>query len=198
MAARSTSATPQAVRRPQPAALPVLDQIPRNHAAGPCCVARSPRPGKAVWDETSIWPGAELRRSAFAGLSVPPEVILLAIRWYLRFGLSYRDLEELLAEQGIEVDHVTLYRWVQRFTPLVLDATRPCRRCRYSSNPEVRNRSRRCSRGSVRHSLSWPAAHQAFHRDRRRDRPPVAACATVHAGARRADGAAAESGRSVQ
>jgi len=49
-------------------------------------------------------------------------VILLAVSWYLRYGLSYRDLEELLAERGIEVDHVTLYRWVQRFTPLVIDA----------------------------------------------------------------------------
>ncbi len=58
---------------------------------------------------------------------VPPEVILLAVRWYLRFGLSYRDLEELLAERGVEVDHVTLHRWVQRFTPLLIDAARPCR-----------------------------------------------------------------------
>jgi len=66
-------------------------------------------------------------RSAFAGFQFPPEVILLAVRWYLRFGLSYRDLEELLAERGIEVDHVTLYRWVQRFTPLVIDAARPRR-----------------------------------------------------------------------
>ncbi len=41
--------------------------------------------------------------------------------------LSYRDLEELLAERGIEVQHVTLYRWAQRFTPLVIDAVRPCR-----------------------------------------------------------------------
>ncbi len=49
------------------------------------------------------------------------------MRWYLRYGLSYRDLEELLAERGIEVDHVTLYRWVQRFTPLLIDAARPCR-----------------------------------------------------------------------
>jgi len=48
---------------------------------------------------------------AFAGFRFPPEVILLAVRWYLRFGLSYRDLEELLEERGIEVDHVTLYRW---------------------------------------------------------------------------------------
>jgi IS6 family transposase len=65
--------------------------------------------------------------SGFAGFRFPPEVILLAVRWYLRYGLSYRDLEELLAERGIEVDHVTLYRWVQRFTPLVIDAARPVR-----------------------------------------------------------------------
>jgi IS6 family transposase len=44
-------------------------------------------------------------------------VIVLAVRWYLRFGLSYRDVEELLSERGIEVDHVTVYRGVQRFTP---------------------------------------------------------------------------------
>ncbi len=74
-------------------------------------------------------PGRPVRQpsSAFAGFQFPPEVILLAVRWYLRYGLSYRDLEELLAERGIEVDHVTLYRWVQRFTPLILDAARPCR-----------------------------------------------------------------------
>ena len=49
------------------------------------------------------------------------------MRWYLRFGLSYRDVEELLGERGVEVDHVTVYRWVQRFTPLLVDAARPCR-----------------------------------------------------------------------
>ena len=48
--------------------------------------------------------------SAFAGFRFPPEIIVLAVRWYLRFGLSYRDVEELLAERGIEVDHVTVYR----------------------------------------------------------------------------------------
>ena len=67
------------------------------------------------------------RRSAFAGFCFPPEVIVLAVRWYLRFGLSFRDVEELLAERGIQVDHVTIFRWVQRFTPLLADAARPCR-----------------------------------------------------------------------
>jgi transposase, IS6 family len=46
-----------------------------------------------------------------------PEVILLAIGWYLRFSLSYRDVEELLAERGLLVDHVTVWRWVQRYAP---------------------------------------------------------------------------------
>ncbi len=66
-------------------------------------------------------------RSAFAGFCFPPDVIVLALRWYLRFSLSYRDVEELLAERGIEVDHVTVYRWVVRFTPLLAEAARPCR-----------------------------------------------------------------------
>src|SRR6266542_3151498 len=63
-------------------------------------------------------------RSAFAGFRFPAEVIVVAVRWYLRYGLSYRDVEELLVERGIEVDHVTVYRWVQRFTPLLADAAR--------------------------------------------------------------------------
>ncbi|MGI8679772.1 MAG: hypothetical protein ACR2LX_14050, partial [Jatrophihabitans sp.] len=48
--------------------------------------------------------------SAPAGYRFPREVIAVAVRWYLRCGLSYRDVEELLAERGIEVDHLTVYR----------------------------------------------------------------------------------------
>ena len=66
-------------------------------------------------------------RSSFAGFRFPPEVIMLAVRWYLRYGLSYRDVEDLLAERGITVDHVTICRWVQRFTPELIDAARPSR-----------------------------------------------------------------------
>ena len=44
-----------------------------------------------------------------------PEVILLAVGRYLRFSLSYRDVEELLAERGLHADHVTVWRWVQRY-----------------------------------------------------------------------------------
>ena len=45
-----------------------------------------------------------------SGSGSPPEIIVLAVRWHLRYGLSYRDVEELLGERGIEVDHVTIYR----------------------------------------------------------------------------------------
>jgi hypothetical protein len=52
---------------------------------------------------------------AFHGCRFPAEVIVWAVRWYLRFPVSYRDLELMLADRGVEVDHVTLYHWVQRF-----------------------------------------------------------------------------------
>ncbi len=48
-----------------------------------------------------------------------PTVILMAVGWYLRFSLSYRDVEELLAERGLHADHVTVWRWVQRYAPEV-------------------------------------------------------------------------------
>ena len=65
--------------------------------------------------------------SAFAGFRFPREVISVVVRGYLRYGLSYREVEELLAERGVTVDHVTVYRWVQRFTPEFIEAARPCR-----------------------------------------------------------------------
>lgn len=65
---------------------------------------------------------AALDRSEFAGFRFPAEVITVAVRWYLRYGLSYRDVE-----RSIEVDHVSVYRWVQRFTPLFVEAARSCR-----------------------------------------------------------------------
>ena len=72
-------------------------------------------------------PGPVVPCSAFKVFRFPPEIIVLAVRWYLRYGVSYRAVEELLGERGIEVDHVTIYRRVQRFTPLLADAAGPCR-----------------------------------------------------------------------
>ncbi len=52
------------------------------------------------------------------------EIILLCLRWYLRYSLSYRDLEEMMVERGLSVDHTTIYRWVQRYAPIL---ERKCR-----------------------------------------------------------------------
>jgi transposase-like protein len=45
------------------------------------------------------------------------EIILLCVRWYLRYALSYRDLEEMMNERSLAVDHTTIYRWVQAYAP---------------------------------------------------------------------------------
>ena len=73
--------------------------------------------------------------SAFAGFRFPAEVIVVAVCWYHRYGLSYRDVEELLAERGINVDQVTVYRWVQRVTSLLADAARFARHSQDSPPP---------------------------------------------------------------
>ncbi len=78
-----------------------------------------------AWHETGVMSSSSA--SAFAGFRFPREVISVAVRWYLRYGLSYRDVEELLAERGVVVDHVTIDRWVQRFTPEFVEAARTCR-----------------------------------------------------------------------
>ena len=61
----------------------------------------------------------------FRGFRFPAEVILWAVRWYLRFAVSLRDLEEMLADRGVRVDHVSLHRWVQRFAPELERRLRP-------------------------------------------------------------------------
>ena len=53
----------------------------------------------------------------FKGRQTEPEFILCAVRWYLRYSLSLRDVEELLVERGLEANHTTIWRWVQRYGP---------------------------------------------------------------------------------
>lgn len=57
------------------------------------------------------------RPAIFKWRQTAPELILCAVRWYLRYSLSLRDVEELLTERGLEADHTTIWRWVQRYGP---------------------------------------------------------------------------------
>ena len=53
--------------------------------------------------------------NAFHGRHFHGEIILWAVRWYCKYSISYRELQEMLAERGVNVDHSTIYRWVQRY-----------------------------------------------------------------------------------
>ena len=64
------------------------------------------------------------RPALFKGRHFEAEIIVLCVRWYLRFGLSFRNLEEMMAERNLNVDHVTIWRWVQRYAP---ELNRRCR-----------------------------------------------------------------------
>jgi IS6 family transposase len=89
----------------------------------------------------------------FKGRHFEAEMIVLCVRWYLRFGLSFRDLEEMMAERNLTVDHVTIWRWVQRYAPELN------RRCR----PELRqtNRSWRVDETYIRVSGKWTYLYRA-------------------------------------
>ena len=58
-----------------------------------------------------------IRPAIFKWRQTEPELILCAVRWYLRYSLWFRDVEELLSERGLAADHTTIWRWVQRYGP---------------------------------------------------------------------------------
>ncbi len=108
------------------------------------------------------------RSALFKGRHFESEMIVLCVRWYLRFGLSFRDLEEMMVERSVNVDHVTIWRWVQRYAPELN------RRCR----PEIRqtNRSWRVDETYIRVAGNGPN-YMLFYRgcgfDWRHDRFPA-------------------------
>jgi transposase, IS6 family len=94
------------------------------------------------------------RPSLFRGRHFQEEVIVLCVRWYLRYSLSYRDLEEMMAERGLNVDHSTIARWVLRYAPILNQRIR--RHVRHV------NRSWRVDETYVRVSGKWTYLYRAL------------------------------------
>jgi transposase, IS6 family len=69
--------------------------------------------------------GAVKQGGSFKGRQFTAEVILWAVRWYLMFPISYRDLELMLADRGVDVDHTTIFRWIQAYAPELEKRIRP-------------------------------------------------------------------------
>ena len=64
-------------------------------------------------------------KNPFKGRQFTAEIILWAVRWYLQFPISYRDLERMLSDRGVQVDHTTLFRWIQAYAPEIDRRIRP-------------------------------------------------------------------------
>ena len=64
-------------------------------------------------------------KNLFKGRQFTAEIILWAVRWYLQFPISYRDLECMLSDRGVQVDHTTLFRWIQAYAPELDKRIRP-------------------------------------------------------------------------
>jgi len=93
------------------------------------------------------------RPALFRGRHFEDEVIILCVRWYLRYSLSYRDLKEMMAECGLAVDHSTVWRWVQRYAPMLNQ--------RLSRELRRRNRSWRVDETYIRVAGRWTYLYRA-------------------------------------
>src|SRR5690349_13924595 len=94
------------------------------------------------------------QHSPFQWRHFQADIILLCVRWYLRYSLSYRDLEEIMLERGLQVDHTTIFRWVQRYAP-ELDT-----RCR--SHLKVCNDSWRVDETYIKVKKVWMYLYRAI------------------------------------
>lgn len=98
-----------------------------------------------------------LRPKLFKYRHFEPALILLCVRWYLRYSLSYRDLEEMMVERGLCVDHTTIYRWVQNYAPILE------KRCRAKLKPT--NDSWRVDETYIKAKGQWMYLYRAVDSD---------------------------------
>ena len=93
------------------------------------------------------------RSALFRGRHFGDEIIVLCLRWYLRYPLSYRNLEEMMAERGLKLDHSTIARWVLQYAPVLNERIR--------SEMRRPNRSWRVDETYVRVAGTWRYLYRA-------------------------------------
>ena len=96
---------------------------------------------------------SQKRPALFRGRHLEDAIIVLCVRWYLRYSLSYRDLKEMMAERRLAVDHVTVWRWVQRYAPIL--------NLRLGRERRLPNRSWRVDETYVRVAGNWVYLYRA-------------------------------------
>ena len=96
---------------------------------------------------------SQKRPALFRGRHFEGVIIILCVRWYLRYSLSYRDLKEMMAERGLVMDHVTIWRWVQRYAPIL--------NLRLGRERRGTNRSWRVDETYVRVAGTWVYLYRA-------------------------------------
>jgi len=95
--------------------------------------------------------------SPFKWRHFEPTIILLCVRWYCRYQLSYRDLAEMMSERGLSVHHSTLYRWVQRYAPEINKRIRP--------HLKMSGTSYRIDETYIRVGKAWKYLYRAVDKD---------------------------------
>ena len=92
---------------------------------GLCCNFRAATSGWTTFGKHRTGSPIMPSDNPFKWRQFEPALILQGVRWYLRYALSYRDLEDMMRERGLCVDHTTIYRWVQRYAPEIDKRCRP-------------------------------------------------------------------------
>src|SRR4051812_17634028 len=116
---------------------------------------------RAIAEKLKRW-----SKDDFKGRHYEATLILQAVSWYLRYPLSYRDIEELFLERGLEVDHSTLNRWVLAYAPLIERRLRAFRKP-HSQSGSTRHTSRSVASGAICTGLSTSTAPRLISSSRR-------------------------------
>ena len=96
-----------------------------TYSRGFCCNFGAATSGWTVFGKNRTGSDIMPSDNPFKWRQFEPALILRCVRWYLRYALSYRDLEDMMRERGLRVDHTTIYRWVQRYAPEIDRRCRP-------------------------------------------------------------------------